>query len=223
VIGAPKGAIRPDADMQELSDRIAAHYEKHAREWDADRRAAAWNDRPWHERFAASLRPGASVLDLGCGSGSPIAQYLVECGLRITGVDASPSLISLCRQRLPEQEWIVEDMRSLALARRYDGVLAWDSFFHLKPDDQRRMFAIFSRHAADSAILMFNSGPDYGEAIGAYRGDPIYHASLSSTEYRTLLGAIGFEVVAHAVEDWRTGGGRTVWLARRGAAFDDQA
>ena len=208
--------------MQELSDRIAAHYEKHAREWDADRRAADWNDRPWHERFAASLRPGASVLDLGCGSGSPIAQYLVECGLRITGVDASPSLISLCRQRLPEQEWIVEDMRSLALARRYDGVLAWDSFFHLKPDDQRRMFAIFSRHAADLAILMFNSGPDYGEAIGAYRGDPIYHASLSSTEYRTLLGAIGFEVVAHAVEDWRTGGGRTVWFARR-RPFQGQA
>lgn len=209
--------------MQELADRIAAHYEKHAREWDADRRAADWNDRPWHERFAASLRPGASVLDLGCGSGSPIAQYLVESGLRITGVDASPSLISLCRQRLPEQEWIVEDMRSLALARRYDGLLAWDSLFHLKPDDQRRMFAIFSRHAADSAFLMFNSGPDYGEAIGAYRGDPLYHASLSSGEYRALLSATGFEVAAHAVEDWRTGGGRTVWFARRRGAFEGQA
>ena len=112
---------------------------------------------------------------------------------------------------------------AVAGARAADGVLAWDSFFHLKPDDQRRMFAIFSRHATDSAFLMFNSGPDYGETIGAYRGDPLFHASLSSAEYRTLLGAIGFEVAAHAVEDWRTGGGRTVWLARRGAAFKGQA
>jgi hypothetical protein len=28
------------------------------------------------------------------------------------------------------------------------------------------------------------------------------------------LDNIGFEVIAHAVEDWQTGGGRTVWLTR---------
>jgi hypothetical protein len=93
-------------------------------------------------------------------------------------------------------------------------VLAWDSFFHLRPDDQRRMFDVFARHAAPSAVLMFNSGPAHGEAIGEYRGDPLYHASLSADEYGDLIRRIGFEAVAHAVEDWETGGGRTVWLAR---------
>ena len=76
------------------------------------------------------------------------------------------------------------------------------------------MFDVFARLAKPSAILMFNSGPDHGEAIGDYRGDPLYHASLGPDEYAALLSRIGFEVVAHAVDDWRTGGGRTVWLAR---------
>ena len=79
----------------------------------------------------------------------------------------------------------IEDMRSLQLSRRFDGVLAWDSFFHLKPDDQRRMFTVFARHAAPYAVLMFNSGPAYGEAVGEYRGEPLYHASLNADEYRS--------------------------------------
>jgi SAM-dependent methyltransferase len=204
--------------MKELADRITGHYERHARDWDADRNryVGPWIDKPWHDRFVAELPSGATVLDLGCGSGSPVARYMTEHGLQVTGVDSSPTLISLCRQRLPTHEWLVSDMRSLQLSRRFDGVLAWDSFFHLTHDDQRRMFDVFARHAAPSAVLMFNSGPGYGEAIGEYRGGPLYHASLSPDEYNELLRGIGFEVIGHAVDDWEAGGGRTVWLARAG-------
>ena len=167
----------------------------------------------WHDRFTAALPKGGTVLDLGCGSGLPVALHMVECGLHVTGVDTSPTLISLCRARLPDQEWIVADMRSLALGRQFAGVLAWDSFFHLKPDDQRGMFKIFAAHAAGSAILMFNTGPAYGEGIGCYRGEPLYHTSLDAAEYEKLLTEAGFEIVVHVVED-RQAGGRTVWIAR---------
>ena len=200
--------------MADLSDRIISHYERHARTWDADRRHSGWNDKPWHDRFAAALPKGAKVLDLGCGAGAPVALNMVAHGFRVTGVDTSPTLISLCRDRMPGQEWIVADMRSLCLQRGFDGVLAWDSFFHLNPADQRRMFKVFAKHSSKTAILMFNTGPAYGEAVGSYRGDPLYHASLDLADYRTLLDQIGFELLAHAVEDSEAGG-RTAWLAQQ--------
>ena len=50
-------------------------------------------------------------------------------------------------------------MRKLALQRKFSGILAWDSFFHLCHDDQRRMFPVFRAHAAPKAALMFTSGP----------------------------------------------------------------
>ena len=109
---------------------------------------------------------------------------------------------------------------SIDLGAKFDGILAWDSLFHLKPDDQRRMFKVFARHSADPAILMFNGGPIYGEAIGSYRGDPLYHASLEPAEYEEQLDRIGFEIVAHAVED-RLAGGRTAWLARSGSRISN--
>ena len=128
--------------MTDLANRIAGHYERHAAAWDRDRQSSYWNDKVWHDRFIGRLGKNATVLDLGCGSGRPVAQLLVERGLSVTGVDSSPTMISLCRDRLPGQEWIVADMRQLALGRRFDGILAWDSFFHFGHDDQRRMFTI---------------------------------------------------------------------------------
>ena len=61
---------------------------------------------------------------------------------------------------------------------------------------------------------MFTSGPAHGEAIGSYRGEPLYHASFDREEYAELLDAHGFEVLDQASED-ATCGGHTVWLARR--------
>jgi len=185
--------------------------------WDADRRNSGWNDKRWHERFIDALPENATVLDLGSGGGSPVAMNLVARGRRVTGVDSSTTLISLCRNRLPDQEWIVADMRSVSLGRRFNGVLAWDSFFHLTPDDQRGMFCVFATHAAKGTVLMFNTGPAYGEAIGSYRGDPLYHASLDAAEYKDLLVRSGFELVEHSVTDQKASG-RTIWLARRAAS-----
>ena len=89
---------------------------------------------------------------------------------------------------------------------------------HLMPHDQRGMFAIFAAHAARAAILMFNTGPAFGEQIGSYRGDPLYHASLDAAEYEALLAHSGFELICHVVEHPRAGG-RTAWLARKAGAI----
>jgi hypothetical protein len=104
-------------------------------------------------------------------------------------------------------------MRKLSLGKTFNGLLAWDSFFHLSHEDQRRMFPLFRSHARNGTALMFTSGPSHGVAIGSYHGEPLYHASLAPEEYRTLLDANGFCVEAHVAEDPNCEG-HTVWLAR---------
>jgi SAM-dependent methyltransferase len=194
------------------ADRIVDLYDCNALAWDAAR-GRTLVERAWLDRFAGLLTAGATVLDLGCGTGEPIARHLAQRGLVVTGVDSSPAMIALCRARLPAADLHVADMRQLDLPRRFDGILAWDSFFHLSVEDQVRMFAIFARHAAPGAALMFTSGPARGEAIGSFAGEPLYHASLDPQEYRDLLHRHGFVVVGHVSEDPACGG-HTVWLAR---------
>ena len=199
--------------------RIPGLYDRTARAWDAVRRPTLTVERAWVERFAALLPPGGAVLNLGCGTGDPIARALLSCGYGVVGVDASPTMIALARERFPADwfpgaEWHVADMRALALGRRFDGVLAWHSCFHLTPADQRALFPVFAAHAARGAALLFTSGLEAGETLGEWEGELLYHGSLDPAEYATLLAEQGFAVVAHAARDAACGDA-TVWLARR--------
>ncbi|WEO70096.1 class I SAM-dependent DNA methyltransferase [Rhizobium rhizogenes] len=199
--------------MTDAAARIIDLYSRHADAW-TSARGTVLRERAWIERFADTLRPGEAVLDIGCGSGEPIARFLAGRGHPITGVDGSPEMIALFRAHLPGEAAETVDMRSLKMNRRYGGLVAWDSFFHLTPHDQRMMFPIFRDHTEPGASLLFTSGPASGEALGTLGGEPLYHASLDPNEYRLLLSENDFEVVAHVVEDADCGG-RTIWLAHQ--------
>ncbi len=198
--------------MTSAADDIIGLYRRHARAWATDRNKRLIEG-PWLDRFMTLMPASGTVLDIGCGAAEPMASYLIAKGCVVTGVDSAPEMIDLCRARCPDGDWRVADMRSLSLGRLFNGLLAWDSLFHLSPDHQRRMFAIFRTHAAPGAALMFTSGSSFGESLGSYAGDVLYHASLDTAEYRALLAQHGFEVIAHTVEDPACGG-RTLWLAR---------
>src|SRR4029453_386777 len=155
-----------------------------------------------------TTRSGSTRSRMGWRGGERVARLLVQRGMHVTGVDSSPEMIALARDRMPGQEWIVADMRHLALDRRFDGILAWDSYFHLTHEAQRTMFAVFDAHAEDDAVLMFNTGPDHGEATSTFtfKDESLYHASLAPAEYRALLDRCGFEVICHVANDVRSGG-----------------
>ncbi len=199
--------------MTDPADAIVSLYTRHAAAYDRQR-GRKLTEAHWIDRFLSLLPTTPSVLDIGCGMGEPIARHLIERSCAVTGVDSSAPLIALCRERFPQQIWQVADMRELALGRRFDGLIAWDSFFHLTPDDQRRMFPLFRMHAADGAALLFTSGPAHGEAIGSFEGEPLYHGSLDPAEYHNLLDENGFAVVEHVAEDPECGG-HTIWLAQQ--------
>jgi len=194
------------------SDEIIGLYERHAEEFNRDR-SRTLQEKAWLDRFISLVRPSGLVLDLGCGMAEPIARYLLDTGFHVVGVDSSPTLIELAKARFPDSEWIVADMRQLELGRRFDAILAWDSFFHLRPSDQRNMFSRFASHAEPGAPLMFTSGPSHGESTGFYCGEPLYHGSLDPAEYESLMATNGFRVLSYVANDPDCGD-HSVWLAQ---------
>jgi SAM-dependent methyltransferase len=170
-------------------------------------------ERGWLDRFCELLTPGASVLDVGCGHGDPIGRHLLAAGFEITGVDRAPSLIAMAKARLPAGHWCVDDMRTMGLGLRFDGMIVWHSLFHLHADEQRDVFPLLREHAGPTAVLMFTTGPAAGSRLGAFGGETLRHESLAPAEYIALLDAAEFDVIDHQERD-QDCGDATVWLAR---------
>ena len=200
--------------MQEIRHGHRAVYEANAVRWDGER-SRALLERPWLDRLLAVVPPGGRVLDLGCGTGEPIASYLLDRGCAVTGVDFSPAMLAIARARFRQVRWIEGDMRTLDLPGRFDAIVAWDSFFHLTRDEQRALIPRLARHLAPGGGLLLTVGPADGETLGRVGEGTVYHSSLSPREYARRLAGAGLRVLDFVPEDPGCGG-HSVLLAAAG-------
>lgn len=201
------------SDLGQLAARTGEIYDQNAARFDAER-SRAGVEFGWLTRFAEDLPEGAQVLDLGCGAGEPMAEWLISAGYEVTGADISPAMLSIARSRWPDRNWIEADMRGLDLGGQFDGILGWHGFFHLTGNEQRVALPSIAAHLRPGGVLMLTVGPEAGEVTGRVGDDEVYHASLSERDYREILTVNGIGV-ARFVRDDPDCDGATVMLARK--------
>ncbi len=186
--------------LREIEATTQAVYERQGARFDQERPKILF-EKKWLSRFQARLPEDAHVLDVGCGAGEPIAEYFIKQGIALTGVDFANSMLEIAKARLPDNRWIQMDMRQLSLAESFDGIIAWHSFFHLTPEDQRLVLKLFADHLKPGGVLLLTVGHEAGEVGGHVGGEPVYHSSLSINDYTLLLKAEGVQVIEFVPED----------------------
>lgn len=194
-------------------EKVYESYEEIV-EWFDDARTKTLMESEYLHLIVNSIPAGGSILDLGCGTGEPIARFFIEKGFHLTGVDGSAKMIALCQKRFPSERWIVSDMREIKFPQQFDAILAWHSFFHLDHESQREMFKLFNSHLKSGGVLAFTSGEEEDEVWSDNGGQQLYHASLSTHEYKKLLEESLFKVLRHTVRDPKCGEA-TVWVVRK--------
>jgi len=105
------------------------------------------------------------------------------------------------------------DMRELSLGERFAAIIAWDSFFHLSPDEQRQVLQRFLTHLDSRGALLLTVGHESGEVLGVVEGEDVYHSSLEPQEYEHILRSRGLGNIEMTLQD-KSCGDRTVLLAR---------
>ncbi len=86
------------------------------------------------------LPPGAALLDVGCGSGVPIAQALIEAGFAVHGIDPSPTLVAAFRRHFPDAPCLCEaGQDSTFFNGAFDAAIAIGVVFLLTPAQQQRL------------------------------------------------------------------------------------
>jgi 2-polyprenyl-3-methyl-5-hydroxy-6-metoxy-1,4-benzoquinol methylase len=119
----------------------------------------------------AAVPPGASILELGCGTGR-ILRPLAALGHPVTGVDDSEDMLA----RSPGLPTVYSPIRSLRMDRRFDVVLLASTMINVDPVTRQGFLATVRHHLHDDGIAVFqqNTQDWFGPvtAAKAVRDDP---------------------------------------------------
>jgi predicted TPR repeat methyltransferase len=176
-------------------------YNKIVEQWNEKRSKSPVNE--CIINFSKKIKPGGKILDIGCGTGSPAAKYLSEQGFIVTGIDIAENMIKKANeQHIANAKFYVCDFFQFKPVEKYDGIIAFDSFFHFPKEKQIEIYAILSNWMNTGAYLLFTHGKKEGEIKDYMFGEMFYYSSLEKDDVHSLLMKNGFSIEL-SIEDYK--------------------
>jgi 2-polyprenyl-3-methyl-5-hydroxy-6-metoxy-1,4-benzoquinol methylase len=145
------------------------------------------------------VRPGTSVLDVGCGVGR-WSRKLASRGARVTGIDLSPTMIAEAKRRAGAQgvmehcRFFVQDLVALDVGQKFDLVLSVTVLQHiLEPQALRAAMRRMVAHlTGGGTLILLEAAPN--RAVETC-DSPIFRARQRSA-YLRLFADCGLRVRA---------------------------
>lgn len=180
----------PKRIVREGYDRIAERYAA----WAGDTLSG---DRERYARVLLdTLPPGAAVLELGCGTGVPLARELAP-RFAVTGVDISARHVDLARMNVPAATFVQADMAALAFPpEMFDAVAAFYSIIHLPRHEHPALLRNVARWLRPGGLFVATMGAtatEYGYEEN-WLGAPMYWSHFDSATNRQLVEAAGLRI-----------------------------
>jgi cyclopropane fatty-acyl-phospholipid synthase-like methyltransferase len=196
---------------------MQSSYDHIADEWHSNGRDQSYVDRVlgYVDLVLKDLQRGARVLDLGCGTGVPIAKHVIQRGFHVVAVDESQKMLEIAKKEVPEAELIHDNMVNVQLTGRFAAAIAWDSLFHVERKYHSSIFNKLARSLEDGGKLLLSVG---GSGADSFRSEMFGHTFFYSGHEpevtRKLLEDAGFEIELWEVDDPSSRGHIAV-IARR--------
>ncbi len=186
-------------------------YDQIAGQWHTNFRGQVYVDRVlgYVDKILKGLPPETKILDLGCGTGNPIAKHIIQKGFRLVGVDQSEKMLEIAKTVVPEAQLIHADMESVQFNDKFGAIVAWDSIFHVERKNHSAIFHKLSNSLEIGGRLFLSAGgsdpvsddPSAEGFTSEMFGHIFYYSGYAPDVTRKLLVAEGFEIEVWEVDD----------------------
>jgi len=172
----------------------------------------------WLDLLEARVKPGAEILDLGCGCGVPVARRLAP-HYTVTGVDFSPVQIARARELVPTATFVCEDMTSLRYPEgTFGAITCLYALIHLPLAEQPTLIRNIRRWLQPGGVFLATVGHRAWTGLerdwlGVLGGD-MWWSHAGADTYRRWLSDAGMSVEIEAFVP-EGDGGHTLILSRR--------
>ncbi|MGB5241123.1 MAG: class I SAM-dependent methyltransferase [Prochlorococcaceae cyanobacterium] len=163
-------------------------YNAIAKDWDSARSSLLPYEIPFLERLTSNLLSPAKVLDLGCGTGRPVAEFLVHKGIAVTGIDQAEDLLAIARARFPAGRWLRAEMETFEPDEKYDGAVIWDSLFHIPREHHELILRrVLRSMVKGSRLILTVGGSDHPPFTDTMFGQTFFYDSHAPTAVINIL------------------------------------
>ena len=203
-----RGDEGPDLSPGRVAVGVRATYDAVARAYDAelgdelDRKPL---DRALLEGFAELAGTG-TIADVGCGPGH-VTRFLATRHPKVIGLDISPGMITVARERAPQLAFTVRSMLRLPAAdRSWAGAVVMYSIIHLAAEERAaacREFARTIRPGGWLLVAFHIDSPEFAPGdvnhLTSWFGQPVDLDGyfLDPAEIVANLEAAGFAIMAN--------------------------
>lgn len=171
-------------------------YNSIAAQWDGARTSFFGREQNYLDAFLAGLPLSSAILDAGCGTGRPMAEYVIEQGYTVTGIDQSARLLALARQRFPQSAWHLARLEDYPFSGKYGGIICWDALFHI---ERRHHENILRRMAAslgpDGRLMLTVGGSEHPAFIDFMFEHEFFYDSFPPQTVLQMLKEIGLDIL----------------------------
>ena len=172
-------------------------YERAASEYDAwSARVDAGPRSHYLSVLAELVEPGATVLELGCGTGLVTRELTKRFG--VVGVDFSTACLDLARRRAPDACYLQADITGLGIRPgTVDAVVAFYSLIHIPREEHGAVFVEVAQWLRPGGVLLatLGSGDLPAGTDDDWRGVEMYWSSYDAPTTLALLGDADFEIL----------------------------
>jgi SAM-dependent methyltransferase len=173
----------------------------------------------WLGQLRETILPGGAVLDLGCGSGLPVARNLAEAGFDVTGVDISDVQISRATELVPQAHFIRADITTAEFdPGSFDAVVSFYALIHIPVDEQRRLLAKVAAWLRPGGLFVATTGHQASAGVeenwlGA--GAAMWWSHADADTYRTWISESGLTIEREEFVPEGDAGHVFFWARRR--------
>ena len=93
----------------------------------------------------AGVREGKHILDVACGTGVLIPDYLSRNVASVTAIDIAPEMAKICKEKFPQEnvQVICGDVEETAFDRQFDCIMVYNAFPHFpEPENLIRTLSV---------------------------------------------------------------------------------
>lgn len=182
------------------NDLVKKGYDKAAKNYSKSR--DTFQSAKYLDTFSKLVKKGRTILDVGCGAGRPIDDYLIQQGFVVNGIDISEKQIELAKKNVPEAFYEVKDMSELKKSEYcVDGIVSFYAIFHTPREKHQEIFQNFASFLPSGGIILVTMGASEWEGTEEnFHGVKMFWSHFGAAKNKEIIEKAGFETILDEID-----------------------